>query len=56
MPVPEPAAKLRVEYCATKAGEYKLDITSSTADFYAYSGVDCPRFGPEGLKRLSSGK
>jgi hypothetical protein len=53
MPVPEPASKLRIEYCATKAGEYKLSISPNTADFYAYAGIDCPRFGPEGLKRLN---
>jgi hypothetical protein len=56
MPVPDPASQIRVEYCATKPGEYKLTIAPSTADFYAYSGVDCPRFGPEGLKRLNSVK
>lgn len=56
MPVPEPASKIRVEYCSTKAGEYKLTISPSTADFYAYSGVDCPRFGAEGLKRLNATK
>jgi hypothetical protein len=54
MVVPDPDSKLRVEYCAPKAGEYKLSLSPSTADFYAFAGVDCPRFGPEGLKRLRS--
>jgi hypothetical protein len=53
MPVPDPDSKLRVEYCAPKAGEYKLSISASTGDFYAVAGVDCGRFGPEGLKRLN---
>ncbi|HYQ15228.1 MAG TPA: hypothetical protein VEQ58_05720, partial [Polyangiaceae bacterium] len=53
MPVPDPASKLRIEYCAPKAGEYKLNITSSTGDYYSIAGVDCARFGPEGLKRLN---
>ncbi|HYP91468.1 MAG TPA: hypothetical protein VEQ59_25045, partial [Polyangiaceae bacterium] len=53
MPVPDPASKLRVEYCAPKAGEYKLSITSSTGDYYSIAGVDCARFGPEGVKRLN---
>jgi hypothetical protein len=52
--VPDPASELRVEYCAPKAGEYKLSLSSSTGDFYSFAGVDCPRFGPEGLKRLNS--
>jgi hypothetical protein len=53
MPVPDPDSKLRVEYCAPKAGEYKLSISSNTGDYYAIAGVDCGRFGPEGLKRLN---
>jgi DNA-directed RNA polymerase subunit RPC12/RpoP len=52
LPVPDPGPKLRVEYCPPKAGAYKLKLTSSTGDFFAYAGVDCHRFGPEGLKRL----
>jgi hypothetical protein len=52
MPVPEPDSKLRIEYCAPKAGEYKLTLTPSTGDYFAHAGVDCNRFGPEGLKRL----
>ena len=52
LPVPEPDSKLRVEYCAPKAGEYKLQLSSSTGDYYAFAGVDCNRFGAEGLKRL----
>ena len=52
MPVPDPDSKIRVEYCALKAGEYKLTVTPSTGDFFAHAGVDCNRFGPEGLKRL----
>jgi hypothetical protein len=54
MPVPDPDSKLRVEYCAPKAGKYKLEVSSSTGDFYAHAGIDCNRFGPEGLKRLKS--
>lgn len=53
MAVPEPAAELRVEYCAPKAGQYKLSITPSTADYYSIAAVDCARFGPEGLKRVN---
>src|SRR5262249_24792308 len=34
MLVPEPDSKLRIEYCAPKAGEYKLSLSPSTADFY----------------------
>ena len=50
-------SKLRIEYCAPKAGEYKLTLSPSTADYYAFAGVDCSRFGPEGLKRVNgSGK
>jgi len=51
--VPDPASELRVEYCAPKAGEYKLSLSPSTGDYYAFAGVDCNRFGPEGLKRLA---
>jgi hypothetical protein len=51
--VPDPASQLRIEYCAPKAGEYKLSLSSSTGDYYAFAGVDCNRFGPEGLKRLN---
>jgi hypothetical protein len=56
MPVPDPDSKLRVEYCAPKAGEYKLSISSSTGDYYAVAGLDCARFGPEGIKRLNGRK
>jgi hypothetical protein len=52
MSVPDPDSKIRVEYCALKAGEYKLTLTPSTGDYFAHAGVDCNRFGPEGLKRL----
>lgn len=52
MPVPAPDSKLRVEYCPPKAGKYTLLITPSTGDYFAHTSVDCPRFGPEGLKRL----
>lgn len=55
LPVPAPDSKLRVEYCAPKAGEYKLTLTPSTGDYFAHAGVDCNRFGPEGLKRLKRG-
>lgn len=51
--VPDPDSKLRVEYCAPQAGEYKLTISSSTGDYYGIAGVDCSRDGPEGLKRLN---
>ncbi|MDF3068843.1 MAG: hypothetical protein K0R38_4444 [Polyangiaceae bacterium] len=53
MAVPEPSSELRIMYCAPKAGEYKLSITPSTADYYSLAAVDCARFGPEGLKRLN---
>jgi hypothetical protein len=53
MPVPDPSSKLRIEYCAPKAGEYKLSISPSTGDYYAVAGIDCSRVGPEGLKRLN---
>lgn len=51
MPVPAPASKMRVLYCPTKAGQYKLAITPSTNDHYAHASVDCPRNGREGLRR-----
>jgi hypothetical protein len=54
MLVPDPASQLRIEYCAPKAGEYKLSLSASTGDFYSFAGVDCNRFGAEGLKRLKS--
>ena len=54
MPVPAPASALRVEYCATQAGKYKLVLTPSTGDYFAWAGLDCSRFGPEGLKRLKA--
>ncbi len=54
LPVPEPASKVRVEYCATAAGKYRLEVSPSTGDYFATAGVDCDRFGPEGLKRLKS--
>ena len=55
--VPEPDSKLRIEYCAPKAGKYKLTLSPSTADYYAFAGVDCNRFSAEGLKRVNgSGK
>jgi hypothetical protein len=53
LPVPEPDSKLRIEYCAPKAGEYKLRLSSSTGDYFATASVDCNRFGAEGLKRLN---
>jgi hypothetical protein len=53
MLVPDPDSKLRVGYCAPKAGEYKLSISSSTGDYYAVAGIDCSRFGPEGSRRLN---
>jgi hypothetical protein len=53
MPVPDPGSSLRVEYCPLKAGDYQLSLSSSTGDYYAFAGVDCSRFGPEGLKRLN---
>ncbi|HYJ08723.1 MAG TPA: hypothetical protein VEX18_06930 [Polyangiaceae bacterium] len=52
MPVPDPDSKLRVAYCAPKAGKYKLTVTPNTGDYFAHASVDCPRFGPEGLKRM----
>lgn len=52
MPVPDPDSKIRVAFCAPKAGDYKLTLSPSTGDYFAHAGVDCNRFGPEGLKRL----
>ncbi len=52
LPVPSPDSRIRAEYCAPKAGKYTLVLASSTGDFYSHASVDCPRFGPEGLKRL----
>jgi len=54
LPVPEPDSKIRVAYCAPKAGQYSLSLSASTGDYYSYVALDCPRFGPEGLKRLKS--
>jgi hypothetical protein len=51
MPVPPPASKMRVLYCPTKAGQYKVTITPSTSDHYSHASVDCPRNGREGLRR-----
>jgi hypothetical protein len=56
MPVPDASSQLRIEYCAPKAGKYKLSISPSTADFYSIAAVDCARLGPEGLKRLNGRK
>ena len=53
MQVPDPDSKLRIEYCAPKAGEYKITLSPSTADFFSTASVDCNRFGAEGLKRLN---
>jgi hypothetical protein len=54
LPVPAPDSKLRIEYCAPKAGKYKIVLSPSTGDHFAWAGLDCNRFGPEGLKRLKS--
>jgi hypothetical protein len=54
LPVPAPDSKLRIEYCAPKAGKYKVVLSPSTGDHFAWAGLDCNRFGPEGLKRLKS--
>jgi hypothetical protein len=52
LPVPAPDSKLRIEYCAPKAGKYQVVLSPSTGDHFAWAGIDCNRFGPEGLKRL----
>lgn len=54
LPVPAPDSKIRVAYCAPKAGKYTLMLSPSSGDYYAHTSVDCPRFGPEGLKRLKT--
>jgi len=41
MPVPEPAREMRVIYCPTRAGEYKLTVTPSTQDHFAHASLDC---------------
>lgn len=51
LPVPRPAHEIRITHCAKKSGKYKLDVKPSTPDHYATVTVDCPRNGPEGLKR-----
>jgi hypothetical protein len=51
MPVPEPAREMRIIYCPTKAGEYKLSVAPSTQDHFAHASLDCPRNGREGLRR-----
>jgi hypothetical protein len=51
MPVPRPAHEIRITHCARKSGKYKLHVKPSTPDHYATVTVDCPRNGPEGLKR-----
>ena len=51
MPVPRPAHEIRITHCAKKSGKYKLDVKPSTPDHYATVTVDCPRNGPEGLRR-----
>jgi hypothetical protein len=54
LPVPEPDSKIRVAYCAPKAGKYTLVLSPSTGDHYSHVALDCPRFGREGLKRLKT--
>jgi hypothetical protein len=54
LPVPAPDSKLRIEYCAPKAGKYQVVLDPSTGDHFAWAGIDCNRFGPEGLKRLKA--
>jgi hypothetical protein len=54
LPVPAADSQLRVEYCALKAGKYKIELEPSTGDHFAWAGIDCNRFGAEGQKRLKS--
>lgn len=51
LPVPEAASELRAMYCPSKAGKYTFTLEPSTFDHFAQAAVDCPRGGPEGLKR-----
>ncbi len=54
LPTPEPASEIRVLYCPSVEGKYKLDITPSTHDHFGYASIDCPRNGPEGLRRAKA--
>ena len=54
LPVPRPAHEVRITHCAKKSGKHTLKVKPSTPDHYATVTVDCPRHGPEGLKRADS--
>lgn len=51
LPMPEPASSVRVMTCPRKEGKYTLQLQPSTFDHFAQAAIDCPRHGPEGLKR-----
>jgi hypothetical protein len=51
LPVPEPAREMRVHYCPPAPGKYTLVVTPNTADHFTHAAVDCPRNGPEGVRR-----
>ncbi|MBX3184013.1 MAG: hypothetical protein KIT72_00700 [Polyangiaceae bacterium] len=52
VPVPRPASQVRAVYCPTVEGNYEITLTPSSADHYTQAAVDCPRGGPEGMRRL----
>ena len=52
LPVPQPAQEMRVAYCPEKPGKYELSVKPTSGDHFAHASVDCPRYGPEGQKRL----
>ncbi len=52
VPVPKPAAQLRALYCPVAEGNYLVTLKASTSEHYTQAAVDCPRNGPEGLRRL----
>ena len=54
MAVPSPSQEMRVAYCPTKPGKYEVSVTPSSGDHFAHASVDCPRNGPEGVRRLKA--
>jgi hypothetical protein len=51
LPVPRPAHEIRITHCARASGKFTLQVKPSTPDHYSTVTVECPRHGPEGLKR-----
>jgi hypothetical protein len=43
MASPEPATRVRLEYCPNETGRHQVEIVPSTKDHYAIGSMDCPR-------------